>query len=186
MNHVWRKSTGFWRWCVIICNSVFFYFVHRLYFIKFLRFGSWIFFRLQVKKKGERSETLAVGPPGWASLRPRPQSWGFCSSSFFTWRQKKIQLPKRSNFIKYRRRTMSKKHLQIITYEGSLCYLTLASYLESFLIPALTVYLITVFVSLWENYMLWWFAVSVMQFPHCCIVLMSGVRYDPKYSSNVM
>jgi hypothetical protein len=31
--------------------------------IKLQRFGSWIFFHLQVKKKG-RTETLAVGPPG--------------------------------------------------------------------------------------------------------------------------
>jgi hypothetical protein len=35
------------------------------------RFGNWIFFRLQVKKTG-RTETVAVGPPGWASLRPQP------------------------------------------------------------------------------------------------------------------
>jgi hypothetical protein len=36
--------------------------------IKLHRFGSWIFFRLQVKKG--RTETPAVGLPGGASLRP--------------------------------------------------------------------------------------------------------------------
>jgi hypothetical protein len=36
--------------------------------IKLQRFGSWIFFHLLVKRG--RTETLAVGPPGWASLRP--------------------------------------------------------------------------------------------------------------------
>jgi hypothetical protein len=30
--------------------------------IELLRFGSWIFFRLQVKRK---DRTLAIGPPGW-------------------------------------------------------------------------------------------------------------------------
>jgi hypothetical protein len=44
----------------MICKSGVLDFVHLLYFNKNLqRFGSWIFFRLQVKR---RIETLAVGP----------------------------------------------------------------------------------------------------------------------------
>jgi hypothetical protein len=41
--------------------------------IKLQRFGSWILFRLQVKKKGG-AETLAVGPPGLASIGPEHPS----------------------------------------------------------------------------------------------------------------
>jgi hypothetical protein len=51
------KSEGFWRWCVIICNSVFWYFSIVYISIK-LRFGSWIFFRLQIKKEGQKPQLL--------------------------------------------------------------------------------------------------------------------------------
>jgi hypothetical protein len=99
----WHRNTSqptaflrFWRWCATICN--FFYFVHCLYFNKTT------FRKLDLLpssgKKG-RTGTLATGPPGWASLRPGlrgPNSYGFWTS-FFTWRWKKIQLPKRCSFI---------------------------------------------------------------------------------------
>jgi hypothetical protein len=92
--------------------------VHIL--IKLLRFGSWIFFRLRVKRG--RTETLAVGLPGWASLNKittfrKLDQLEFLFSPFLPedWR--------RSSFrnvvilLRYRRWTMSKKALlQIITH----------------------------------------------------------------------
>jgi hypothetical protein len=99
------KSKGFWRWRVIICKSCFLDFVHRLYFNKIYylqRFGSWIFFRLQVKRK-ERN--LAVGPPGWASLSPRLRIIGFLITCFAQWSNKPetsyvISAPKHMSFHK--------------------------------------------------------------------------------------
>jgi hypothetical protein len=49
---------------------VFFYFIHRLYFNKITMFRK-LDLLLSSGKKG-RTETLAVGPPGLASLRPGP------------------------------------------------------------------------------------------------------------------
>jgi hypothetical protein len=106
------KSKGFWRWCVIICNSVFFWTLYIVYIlIKLLHFGSWIFFRLQVKRK---DRTLAVGPPGWATLRPLPEDG------------------RRSSFrnvvilLKYRRWTKSKKKTAFTDYfaYSSRCIIT--------------------------------------------------------------
>jgi hypothetical protein len=54
--------------------------------IKLQCFRSWSIFHLQVKR--ERTEILAVGPPGFASLRP----------GLFLTENRKIQLPK-CNFI---------------------------------------------------------------------------------------
>jgi hypothetical protein len=54
-----------------------------------LCFRSWIFFRLQVNKK-DLSRSVASSTRG-------PNSYDFCPF-FFTWRRKKIQLPKQ-NFI---------------------------------------------------------------------------------------
>jgi hypothetical protein len=63
---------------LIICKSSFSDFVHRLYFNKITTFRK-LDLLPSSGKKG-RTETLAVGPPGWASLRPG-------------------HLPKRCNFI---------------------------------------------------------------------------------------
>jgi hypothetical protein len=86
------KSKGFWRWCVIICNSVFLDFVYRLYFNKIT------FRKLDLLPSSgtiRSTETLAVEPSGWASLRywlrseasstRGPNRQGFCPS-IFTWR----------------------------------------------------------------------------------------------------
>jgi hypothetical protein len=61
---------------VIICKSCFSDFVHRLYFNKITTF-----------RPG-----LRLAQPGGPTAR--------VLSFLFTWRRKKIQLPKRSNFIK--------------------------------------------------------------------------------------
>jgi hypothetical protein len=53
---------------VLICKRVFFYFVHRVYFNKITTFRK-LDLLPSSNKKG-RTETLAVGPPGRASLRP--------------------------------------------------------------------------------------------------------------------
>jgi hypothetical protein len=77
------KSKGFWRWCVIICKSVFLDFVHRLYFNKITTF-----LKLDLLpssgKKG-RTETLAAGKT-WTSLRlaqPGAQQLGLLSFTFY-------------------------------------------------------------------------------------------------------
>jgi hypothetical protein len=54
---------------IIICTSGFLNFVHRLYFNKITTFRKLDLLPYSGKKG--RTETLAVGPPGWASLRPR-------------------------------------------------------------------------------------------------------------------
>jgi hypothetical protein len=87
------KSKGFWRWCIIICKSVFFSFVHRLYFNKITTFRKLDL--LPSSGKRGRTKTLAVG------------LWSF------------LFLPedgRRSSFqnvvilLKYRRWTKPKKH----------------------------------------------------------------------------
>jgi hypothetical protein len=66
----WMKSEGFWRWCVIICKSGCLDFVHRLYFDTITTFRKLNL--LPPSGKIGRTETLAVGSPGFASLRPGP------------------------------------------------------------------------------------------------------------------
>jgi hypothetical protein len=41
------KFEGFWRWCNILCETVLLVFIHRLGVTQ--RFGSWFYFRMQVK-----------------------------------------------------------------------------------------------------------------------------------------
>jgi hypothetical protein len=101
------KSTGFWWWCVIICNSILLGIVRVYILIKLLRFGSWIFLRLQVKRG--RTET-----PGWASLRPAnqgAQQLGFLSSPFLPEDGRWSSFRNVVILLKYRRWTMPKKTL---------------------------------------------------------------------------
>jgi hypothetical protein len=70
----------------IICKSGFWTLSIVYIPIKLQRFGSWIFFRLQVKRKDRIP--LVVGPPGWTSLRPGQlnqgaQQLGFLSFPFY-------------------------------------------------------------------------------------------------------
>jgi hypothetical protein len=68
------KSKVFWRWCIIICKSGFSDFVHCLYFNKIT------FRKLDLLPSSDikgRTKILAVGPPGWASLRPEVQKTTF-------------------------------------------------------------------------------------------------------------
>lgn len=68
----------------MICKSVFLFTLSIVCFSIKLHFESWIFLCVQLKR--ERSETLTVGPSGWASLTPR--FWADRISVFFvfTWR----------------------------------------------------------------------------------------------------
>jgi hypothetical protein len=95
------KSTGFWRWCVIICNSVFLDIVHRLYFNKITTFRKLDLLPSSSKKGEERKPNQKTRPRPY--LRPAQPGGPTARVSLlplFTWRRKKIQLSKRSSFIK--------------------------------------------------------------------------------------
>jgi hypothetical protein len=106
-------STSSWVSPIItLCKSGILDFIHRLYFNR-----STTFRKLDLLpssgKKG-RTETLAVGPPGWASLRPGP---GRVSVLPFLPEDGRRFSFRNVILLKYRRRAESKKLLlQIITH----------------------------------------------------------------------
>lgn len=68
----YSKSEGFWHWCVIIRKLFLLDFVRRLNCMttNLQRIPKAGFcFRLQ-QERGEIGQSLCIGPPDWASLRP--------------------------------------------------------------------------------------------------------------------